>query len=71
VSLEEGSDIARSLRKKPLAGPMSQAWRICWHFFWQVKQDILEPLVYSLILATLLGYRLWPRRHDLATALGA
>lgn len=29
-----------------------------WHFWWQVKQDILEPLIYALILAVLLGYRL-------------
>lgn len=32
---------------------------VCCHFFWQVKQDILEPLVYCLILSTLLGYRFW------------
>jgi sulfoxide reductase heme-binding subunit YedZ len=30
-----------------------------WHFYWQVKLDILEPLVYIAILAVLLGYRLW------------
>ena len=29
----------------------------CWHFYWQVKQDILEPLVYAGILLLLLGYR--------------
>jgi sulfoxide reductase heme-binding subunit YedZ len=29
-----------------------------WHYWWQVKQDITEPLVYALILAVLLGYRL-------------
>jgi sulfoxide reductase heme-binding subunit YedZ len=27
------------------------------HFFWQVKADITEPLVYSAVLAVLLGYR--------------
>ena len=43
---------------------------VCWHFFWQVKQDILEPLIYCLILATLLGYRLWRQRHDIAAAIG-
>jgi sulfoxide reductase heme-binding subunit YedZ len=32
-----------------------------WHFWWQVKQDIAEPLVYATILATLLGIRLWWR----------
>jgi len=29
----------------------------CWHFYWQVKQDILEPLVYAGILLLLLGFR--------------
>ena len=29
------------------------------HFYWQVKKDLLEPLVYALILALLLGFRLW------------
>ena len=28
-----------------------------WHFWWQVKKDIREPLVYALLLALLLGYR--------------
>jgi sulfoxide reductase heme-binding subunit YedZ len=32
-----------------------------WHFWWQVKQDILEPLIYAGILALLLGFRLWDR----------
>jgi sulfoxide reductase heme-binding subunit YedZ len=36
-----------------------------WHFWWQVKQDILEPLIYAAILAFLLGYRIWRRaRHS-------
>ena len=30
----------------------------CTHFWWQVKADIREPLVYALILAALLGWRL-------------
>ena len=30
-----------------------------WHFWWQVKEDIREPLVYAVILAVLLGIRLW------------
>ena len=29
-----------------------------WHFWWQVKNDITEPLVYTVILATLLSARL-------------
>lgn len=28
-----------------------------WHFWWQVKLDSAEPLVYAAILALLLGYR--------------
>lgn len=32
-----------------------------WHFWWQVKNDITEPLIYAVILAVLLGYRLWRR----------
>jgi sulfoxide reductase heme-binding subunit YedZ len=33
-----------------------------WHFYWQVKADIREPLIYAGILALLLGYRLLPKR---------
>jgi methionine sulfoxide reductase heme-binding subunit len=29
-----------------------------WHFYWQVKRDVREPLLYAGILALLLGYRL-------------
>jgi sulfoxide reductase heme-binding subunit YedZ len=28
-----------------------------WHFYWQVKKDVREPLIYAGILAVLLGYR--------------
>jgi sulfoxide reductase heme-binding subunit YedZ len=35
----------------------------CWHFWWQVKEDITEPLVYCLILAALFGVRLWRARR--------
>lgn len=31
-----------------------------WHFYWQVKRDVREPLIYAAILAILLGYR-WAR----------
>ena len=33
-----------------------------WHFYWQVKKDILEPSIYIGILAVLLGYRVWHAR---------
>jgi sulfoxide reductase heme-binding subunit YedZ len=29
-----------------------------WHYWWQVKKDITEPLIYAAILAVLLGARL-------------
>jgi sulfoxide reductase heme-binding subunit YedZ len=32
---------------------------VCWHFWWQVKEDFTEPLIYSSIAAVLLGIRLW------------
>lgn len=35
---------------------------ICWHFWWQVKKDFTEPLVYCTILAALLGIRVWRSR---------
>lgn len=31
---------------------------VTWHFYWQVKQDIREPLLYAAALALLLGWRL-------------
>lgn len=34
-----------------------------WHYWWQVKKDITEPLIYALILATLLGVRLVNRKR--------
>jgi methionine sulfoxide reductase heme-binding subunit len=42
-----------------------------WHYWWQVKKDIREPLVYASLLALLLGWRgwrwaraaAWPRRY--------
>lgn len=30
-----------------------------WHFWWQVKLDIREPVIYAAILGLLLGYRVW------------
>jgi sulfoxide reductase heme-binding subunit YedZ len=34
----------------------------CWHFWWQVKQDITEPLIYAIILAILLALRILNRK---------
>lgn len=36
-----------------------------WHYWWQVKQDIREPLLYAIILSFLLGFRLW-RKYGLS-----
>lgn len=30
-----------------------------WHYWWQVKKDIREPLIYAAVLALLLGWRAW------------
>ncbi len=34
-----------------------------WHFYWQVKLDTFQPLVYAAILAVLLAARLRPRKR--------
>jgi sulfoxide reductase heme-binding subunit YedZ len=33
-----------------------------WHYWWGVKKDIREPLLYVCGLSLLLGYRLWKKR---------
>lgn len=40
-----------------------------WHFYWLVKKDVTEPLIYAAITAFLLGYRYWrARQRKQATA---
>jgi sulfoxide reductase heme-binding subunit YedZ len=37
-----------------------------WHYYWQVKRDVTEPLIYAAVLAVLLGYRAvraWRKSH--------
>ena len=34
-----------------------------WHYWWQVKKDIREPLIYAGLAAVLLGWRLWRQRR--------
>ena len=29
------------------------------HYWWLVKKDITQPLIYAVVLAALLGYRVW------------
>ena len=43
-----------------------------WHFYWQVKLDTLEALIYAGILAALLGFRLvvWRQRRKRLGAAG-
>jgi sulfoxide reductase heme-binding subunit YedZ len=45
----------------------------CVHFWWQVKADIREPLVYAVIASLLLGWRLfrWARRRRMRAQASA
>jgi methionine sulfoxide reductase heme-binding subunit len=40
-----------------------------WHFWWQVKKDVREPLVYAGGLAVLLAWRVWKERRSLVSAV--
>jgi sulfoxide reductase heme-binding subunit YedZ len=40
-----------------------------WHYYWQVKRDVREPLIYAGILALLLGYRFAKSRAKRATSM--
>ena len=42
-----------------------------WHYWWQVKKDVREPLLYACGLGILLGLRLWKQRRALAQRLSA
>ncbi len=37
-----------------------------WHYYWQVKADVREPLIYLAIALALLGWRVWKLRRRLA-----
>ncbi|MDO9599774.1 MAG: protein-methionine-sulfoxide reductase heme-binding subunit MsrQ [Azoarcus sp.] len=41
------------------------------HYWWQVKADILQPLIYALVLAALLGVRAWWRELERRRQLAA
>jgi len=43
----------------------------CIHFYWQVKADVREPLLYLAALAVLLGWRWWKRSDRAARAAPA
>ena len=34
-----------------------------WHYWWQIKKDTSDAWVYAVILAVLLGYRVWRRKR--------
>jgi len=34
------------------------------HFWWMVKKDITEPAIYAVVLAALLGLRMWWREQE-------
>ena len=34
-----------------------------WHYWWQVKKDFTEPLIYGIIIGFLLSYRVWHNRQ--------
>lgn len=40
-----------------------------WHYYWQVKADVTEPLIYLTILLALLGWRVWKLRPRKAAAV--
>ncbi len=45
-----------------------------WHYYWQVKRDVREPLLYAGMLAVLLGYRIltrWRARRRLTSRSGS
>jgi sulfoxide reductase heme-binding subunit YedZ len=39
-----------------------------WHFYWLVKSDIREPLIYLAIAIALLGWRVWKWRQRASAA---
>jgi sulfoxide reductase heme-binding subunit YedZ len=39
-----------------------------WHFYWQEKKDVREPILYAAVLALLLGYRVVRARRRRASA---
>jgi len=42
-----------------------------WHFYWQVKRDVREPLVYAGVLAVLLTYRVLRARLRVTSTYGS
>ena len=38
------------------------------HYYWSVKSDVREPILYGIFAAVLLGYRLWVRKSKKTAA---
>jgi sulfoxide reductase heme-binding subunit YedZ len=35
-----------------------------WHYYWEVKKDVTQPLIYVAIVGLLLGWRYWRARNN-------
>jgi sulfoxide reductase heme-binding subunit YedZ len=42
-----------------------------WHFYWLVKSDVREPMLYIAITAALLGWRVWKARQRKRVVAGS
>lgn len=42
-----------------------------WHYWWQVKADVLEPLIYAILLTGLLGFRVLRRQRGRRPKVGS
>lgn len=40
-----------------------------WHYYWEVKKDVTQPVIFAAIVAFLLGYRYWRFRKNKQAAL--
>jgi sulfoxide reductase heme-binding subunit YedZ len=49
---------------RPAPGDLPDRVLGCVHFWWLVKKDITEPLIYAVITAALLGIRAWWREQE-------
>jgi sulfoxide reductase heme-binding subunit YedZ len=43
----------------------------CWHYWWQVKRDVRDPMLYAAVFAALMLWRLWKARQRAAAHAAA
>jgi sulfoxide reductase heme-binding subunit YedZ len=43
----------------------------CWHYWWQVKRDVRDPMLYAAVFAALMIWRLWQARQRAAARAAA